>query len=113
MVGNSITTLRRHFTAKANDTLLQATRSVLTLTSTAVSKERKAYAFGSSIVPRAIANTQWNLPSFPAMDRLRTIILSGSWGCRALMRCVGILLSVFFDPTKLDPSLPSISRLAT
>ena len=84
MVGNLITTLRRHYTAKANDTLLQATRSALTLTRTAVSKERKAYAFGSAIVPRAIANTQWNLPSFPAMDLSRTIILSGVWGCRSL-----------------------------
>ena len=58
MVGNLITTLRRHYTAKANDTLLQATRSALTLTRTAVSKERKANAFGSAIVPRAIANMQ-------------------------------------------------------
>ena len=44
------------------------------------------------------------------MDRLRTIILSGIWGCRALMRCVEILLSVFVDPTKLDPYFTAIFK---
>ena len=110
MVGNLITTLHRNFTGRANDILAKTTRSAVTLARTAVSKDRRAFAFGSAIVPRAIANTHWNLPSFPTMDRLRTIIITGVWGCRALMRCVEILFSILFDPSRIDPYFAALYK---
>lgn len=110
MVGNLITTLHKHFTARANGVMAKTTRCALTLSRTAVGKERRAFAFGSAIVPRAIANANWNLPSFPTMNRLRTIIITGVWGCRALMRCVEVLFSILFDPSRIDPYFAALFK---
>ena len=49
MVGNLITTLHKHFTGRANDVMAKTTRCALTLARTAVSKDRRAFAFGSAI----------------------------------------------------------------
>ena len=29
--------------------------------------------------------------------------MTGVWGCRALMRCVEVLFSILFDPSRIDP----------
>ena len=108
LVGNIITALHKRLAAKANCNLAKATQSAVRLQRASVPKSKKAFAFGCAVVPRAIANTQWNLPSFLAMSRLRTIILGGVWGCRARMRCVEILMTVMFDPTRLDPFFAAI-----
>ena len=77
LVGNIITTLHKRFAAPANCNLAKATRSAMRLQRASVSNGRKAFAFGCAVIPRAIANTQWDLLSFPAMGSLRTIVRGG------------------------------------
>ena len=58
LVGNIITALHKKFTSHATNNLEKATKSAMRLQRAAVCSDRKTFAFGSSVIPRAIANTQ-------------------------------------------------------
>ena len=68
---------------------------------------------GSAAIPKAIFATQWDLPSFPALNELPTTIMQGTWGSRARMRCLQILMTVSYDPTRIEPLFATLYRTFT
>ena len=68
-----------------------------------ISNARAQVANQTAALSKAIASTQWTTASARATATLRTAMLKGSWGSARKMRCVEILMSVLFSPTKADP----------
>jgi hypothetical protein len=102
LTGDVVTTHLRKYTEPGNQRILEATCTAARISRAPVDKYLKVKAIGCAAIPKAIFATQWNIPSFPAMSKLRTAIMHGTWGNKARMRCLEILMTINFDPERID-----------
>ena len=110
LVGDGITGIKRKISALGNVRTEGAMKILKVARSRQLTRKRFELAAGSAIVPRGISGTQWNLPSFPCMSRFRTAIMKGTWSNKSRMRCLEILMTLVFDPTRIDPFFASLYR---
>jgi hypothetical protein len=113
LTGDVISTQLRKFTEPSNQRILAATCTAARISRAPVDKQLKVKAIGTAAIPKAIFATQWNIPSFPALSKLRTVIMQGTWGSKARMRCLEILMTVSYDPARIDPYFAALYRSFT
>ena len=59
------------------------------------------------------SNTQWTAANQRKLCLARNCILKGIWSATSKMRCVEVLITAFFDPTRIDPMFAAIYRTFT
>ena len=70
-----------------------------------VSRRANLRAAMVAIIPPAISDNQWCRASNAAASKLRTTLMKRTFGPGRKLRCIEILSSLCYDPTKLDPFL--------